>query len=539
LNRLKIERMLACSLMLVLLSSAMMAASAAEDKDILRLGLQSDKFTLMNPFVLPWGNGGVFGLTHVPLAVFKPDLSPGPSLAKSWDISSDGKSITFHLMNNASWHDGKPVTSEDVAFSFEYWKKTSKTDARNLWLNASLDNVEVIDKDTVEVTFKEPLAVATLAAQIPIIFIVPKHIWESVESPDKYEGSDAMVGCGPFVFESYDKDAQVVYLKANDKYFAGKPSVDKIEWRYYRSLDSALLALKKGDIDGMMEYYQPIPGVYAADLIKSGGIDPDIVPDIGVPEHLIFGFREYPSNVTEFRRAVSYAIDYDEIVSMIAAGYGEVPGKGYNSPALPGYDSSIPKLEYSLDKAKEMLNSSGFIDRDGDGLREAQDGSKMRLALASNPKPQLIRTAEVVSSQLRKAGLDVYVPSLTKDEFRKVLYTDKNYTMAISQSTPFGNLGADSASSYFVDLPGMYGTSKDPEIIELENASLHSKDMDELTKNRKAIQAYVAKEQPMIALIWGDAIYPVRTDRWDGWVPMNGYGPATYWSWFSLKPVGK
>jgi hypothetical protein len=83
----------------------------------------------------------------------------------------------------------------------------------------------------------------------------------------------------------------------------------------------------------------------------------------------------------------------------------------------------------------------------------------------------------------------------------------------------------------------MYGTSKDPEIIELETASLHSKNMDELTKNRKAIQAYVAKEQPMIALIWGDAIYPVRTDRWEGWAPMNGYGPATYWSWFSLKPV--
>jgi peptide/nickel transport system substrate-binding protein len=75
-----------------------MAAGAAEDESILRLGLQSDKFTLMNAFVLPWGNGAVFGMTHVPLATFKPDLSIAPCLAEDWQTTPDGKSITFHFM---------------------------------------------------------------------------------------------------------------------------------------------------------------------------------------------------------------------------------------------------------------------------------------------------------------------------------------------------------------------------------------------------------------------------------------------------------
>jgi len=297
------------------------------------------------------------------------------------------------------------------------------------------------------------------------------------------------------------------------------------------------MALEKGEIDAQMEYYQPVSGVYAADLIKASGVELCIVPDVGVPVILIFGFKNYPSNVTEFRQAISYAIDYEEVIDMIVAGYGEVPGKGFNSPALPGYDADLPELEYDPDKANELLDASGFIDKDGDGLREMPDGSKLQIPLTPSPNPKFIRTAEVISRQLRDVGLDVNVQSLSSDEFRRVFYTDKDFTMIITQSSPFTNLGADSAASIFVDLPGMYGTCKDPEIIELVENAIHSKDVDELTNNRKLIQAYIAREQPMIALVWGDAIYPVGTDRWEGWTPMYGYGPATYWSWFSLEPI--
>jgi len=84
----------------------------------------------------------------------------------------------------------------------------------------------------------------------------------------------------------------------------------------------------------------------------------------------------------------------------------------------------------------------------------------------------------------------------------------------------------------------MFGTSTDPKILEIVNDAIRSKDMDELSQNRQAIQQYVAEEQPIIALIWGDALYSVRTDRWEGWTPMYGYGPVNYWSRFSLKLVG-
>ena len=114
---------------------------------------------------------------------------------------------------------------------------------------------------------------------------------------------------------------------------------------------------------------------------------------------------------------------------------------------------------------------------------------------------------------------------------------DRDYCIFISKSTPYGNLVSDSAASYYVDIPGMYGTSTDQKIIDLVEKAMYSRDQEELLQTRSAIQEYVAENLPMIALIWGDAIYPVRTDRWEGWTPMYGYGPVNYWSWFSLKPV--
>ncbi|OPY52933.1 MAG: putative ABC transporter periplasmic-binding protein [Methanosaeta sp. PtaU1.Bin060] len=531
-----IKRLVACCLMLLFLATSIMATSAA-DASTLSLGLQRDEFKLMNAFVRPWYDSANFlGMTHVSLLAFKPDLSVAPCLAEKWDISPDGKSIKFYLVKNATWHDGKPVTADDVAFSFDYWKKNNLY-AQGHWFESYLDSAEVIDEHTVELVFKEPVATTTLTSQIPGTYIVPKHVWEKVEKPKEYDGMDAMVGCGPFIFENYDKDAAVVYLTANHNYFAGKPSVEKIEWRYYRTLDSLLLALKKGEIDAKLDYYQPVPGVYAADLIKSGNINLGIVPDIGVPLHLVFGFKQYPTNVTNFRQAISYAIDYQALIDMIAAGYGEVPCEGYSSPVLPGFNPNLPKLEYNSTKAKELLNRSGFLDIDGDGLRESPDGSKLKIPITPNSKQQVVRAAEVISRQLADVGLDTYVESLSSDKVSEKAWTNRDYYMLVGWSTPAGNIGADTGATYYADLPGLYGTCKDPEIADLVNKSMYSKDLKEMTSARSAIQEYVARQKPIIALIWGDAIYPYRTDRWENWTLMSGYGPVNYWSWFSMKPM--
>ncbi|OPY56986.1 MAG: Bacterial extracellular solute-binding proteins, family 5 Middle [Methanosaeta sp. PtaU1.Bin112] len=538
----KINRinLVASSIMLLFLVTSIVAASAADDGNVLKLGIQINEFKLMNSLVRPWYDSAncFFSLTQTSLIIYKPDLDIVPGLASSWEIAPDGKSVKFTLVENATWSDGKPVTAEDAAFSLEYWKK-NKLYTQGNWYNSYLDHVDIIDNYTVNVVFKEQVAAASLSTIVGTS-IIPKHVWEKIEKPKEYDGDNGMVGCGPFIFEKYDRDAQIVYLKANPAYFAGKPSADRIEWHYYRTLDALLLALKKGDIDAQLEYYNPVPGVYAADLLKSENIKLITVPDVGLPLHLVFGFRKYPSNITEFRQAVSYAIDYQALIDMIAAGYGKVPGKGYSVPQLPGFNPNLPKLEYNATKARDLLNSSGFIDKDGDGFRETPKGTELKIPITVDAsRPQEVRAAEIIDRELHQIGLNTYVEALSSDATNQKLNVDKDYYMFISRSTPSANCGARSGIVYYADFPGCYGTCKDPELIELSNKMIYSKNMEELIAARSAIQEYVAKEQPIIPLIWADAIYPVRTDRWEGWTPMYGYGPVNYWSWFSMKPVGK
>ena len=505
----------------------------------LRLGQQRDEFKLMNALTRPWYEAGNFigGLTHTDLVYYKPDLSIAPGLAEEWEVAPDGKSIKFYLVENAKWHDGNPVTAEDVAFTLEYWKE-HELYCNGYWLNSYLDHVDIIDDSTLEVFFTEPVAVGTLTAKM-LPYIVPKHVWEGVDEPKEYDGDDALIGCGPFIFERYDKAAETVYLRANRDYFAGTPSVNRIEWRYYRTLDTLLLALKKGDIDAQLDYYNPVPGVYAADLVKTENVELCVVPDVGTTLHLVFGYRQYPTDVKEFRQAVSYAIDYQAIIDMIAAGYGEVAGKGYTPPTVPGHNPDLPKLEYNLTKAEEILDNAGFVDRDGDGLREAPDGSKLQIPITPDAAPHIIRAAEVISNQLEKVGLDTYVDVLSKEALSKKKWKDRDYHMLIGYATPYGNLkaGGTGGATYFVDMPGMYGTCDDPELVEAVNGVMYAKTTEEARERAHKIQEYVAREQPAIALIWGDAIYPYRTDRWGGWVPQYGYGYGNYWTWFNLKPV--
>ncbi len=224
---------------------------------------------------------------------------------------------------------------------------------------------------------------------------------------------------------------------------------------------------------------------------------------------------------------------------MIAAGYGDVPSSGYVPPAAPCYNSDLPKLKYDPEREKEILSRAGFIDRDGDGFREAPNGSKLRIPIHPYVKQEYtVRAAEIIASQLRKVGLDVYVEVLSKEMISKKTWKDRDYYMVVGYATPYGMLvPPGTGAPYYADMPGLYGTCNDSELLNLLRLEMYAKSPDEVCKYARKVQEYVA-EKPIIALIHGYALYPYRTDKWDGWVLMNGYGPCNYWTWFKLKPVG-
>lgn len=522
---------------LILLFIATVWADSADDKQqTLNAGMTRFEFTLMNPLDSPWYTPAneFYGTTHVGLATFDTDLTPLPCLARNWTVSPDGKSIKFSIVENATWQDGTPLTADDVKFAYEYWRD-KQLYRQGGTLNLYLDNIEILDDYSGVIHLKEPYAYYFVRALFPTVYVIPKHIWEKVDDPTKYDGKDAMIGSGPFVFDGYDKDADTAYLKANENYFEGRPSVDKIMWRHFRDADSMLLSLKKGEIDVLFEYKTPT-GIKAESLENEAGVKVDEGNNINL-RYMIFGYKKYPMNMTQFREAVSYAIDYQSLVDSVAGGYGEVPRKGLIPSASPDYKTDLPLCEYNITKANLILDSLNFADTDGNGIRNLPNGSDLKVHLLTSPTDSDgKRIVELISYTLKKAGIDAQplIPDAT--EANKMVYDDKSYDMRVVSQDPY----MSSLSLGTIDVVSeQYGTCDDPEYIHLYQNMMSARDSAEFKEDAYALQDYYAKEMPAIPLYWYRSIYPYRSDRFEGWIPVDGYGLTSHQSWFGIKPVGE
>ncbi|HOT06337.1 MAG TPA: ABC transporter substrate-binding protein [Methanotrichaceae archaeon] len=530
------------ALILSFMISSAIQISTAEASDVsLKAGTISS-FDPLNLFKYrPWNGVNYAGFTHIGLVRYDEHLNVLPCLARDWKISDDGKSITFKLADNATWHDGTPVTAEDVKFTFDYNKKHGLPIA--YLYNNYYDHVSALDTHEVTLYSTEPVGAALLTS-LQSAYIIPKHIWEKVEDPEKYEGKDGMIGCGPFVFESYDQVATEANFRANADFFLGKPTIDSVNYQYYRTIDSMLLALKKGDIDTTFDYYMPVPAVYAASLADAKDVELGSVPDVGVLLNLEFGYNQFlkmmnESQFKKFREAVAYAVDYQQIVDMISAGYGEVPGRGYVPPTAIGYDPDIPKLEHNLAKAEGILDSLGFIDTNGNGVRNLPDGSELSFTITPPVwKQDNMRAAEVICSHLQKAGLDAQIDgeSLSnEDKCHQRIFKDRDYYMCIYYSTPY-SIMYDAGGVNCANMTGSDGTCSDPRLIDLLERVRYSNTLEQRSEAVRALQQYYSEELPFIALDWANVLYPYRTDRFGGWKIQDGYGNMNFDTWFSLKP---
>ncbi|MDD4653384.1 MAG: ABC transporter substrate-binding protein, partial [Methanothrix sp.] len=169
-----------------------------------------------------------------------------PRLAESWE-TTDMKKWIFHLVKNATWHDGVPFTSKDVKFTMEYTR-----DKKILYGATTYDvinSIETPDDYTVILNLKEPNAVCLAKlANVPII--IPEHIYANVDDPKKLTDIDKMfIGTGPYIFDSYDHAAGIVNFKANDNYWVGKPAIKNIQMRLFKNQDTMMMALQNGEID--------------------------------------------------------------------------------------------------------------------------------------------------------------------------------------------------------------------------------------------------------------------------------------------------
>ena len=503
----------------------------AAEPVVLRVG-STKPFKTTNKFGDYW-YGVLSNLTtHDSLLVLGTDMRPQPWLATDWQISADGQTFTFTIVDGALWHDGVPLTAEDVKFSIEYYRDKVPSAA---WMKEVIDAVHVVGKQ-VTLHLKKPYG--NLLTEFTTYTVIPKHIWEKVDDPATYNGADMVVGSGPFRLEKWDEAARKFTFVANAAHFLGKPTVDRLEVEVFSNMDALVMALSQGKIDVWWDYSGEFPYTYVPTLLKSGQVAFASATFLGVPVAVGFNLERYPTSELAFRQAVAQAINYQQIANLVFYGYGRVPTGGFVPPTHPHFNEALPTLTFDPKAAAALLDGLGLKDSNGDGVRETPKGEPLVLnVLTRSDQTSIVRSAELVVSDLAKVGVQAKLTAV--DSSTWVAIKDKmDYDLVFFRATPWGTLmHAGHGSGYFDARrtgQGVLHNLNAPDYLKVCDERLATASPEEQRRLDLEIQALHAKYLPGIALVWIDSVYPYRSG-WDNWVVDHIYGGVVNsFSWFQV-----
>lgn len=368
---------------------------------------------------------GVFsGLVRLDLKT----MEVKPDLAERWEVSEDGRVWTFYLRKGVRWSDGTPFTAEDVVFTFNeiYYNDSVPTSVRDiLTVKGKKIKVEKVDDYTVRFILPEPFAPFLNALSVEIL---PKHKLERFVREGTFNTAwnvntdpEEIVGTGPWVIKEYVKGQRIVYERnpyywERDEEGRRLPYVERRVGIIVSDPDTAILKFVNGEVDYIGLRPQDIqfiarqknPEIKVYDL----GSTPSTTflvfnqnPRAKIPKYKLRWFRN-----RLFRVAISHAIDREGISYLVYNGLAKPLYTPITEANRPYFDEGyFPKFEYDLEKARRILESIGFRDRDGDGILEDPEGHDLKFTLITNAGNKERETiGNIIKEDLKKIGIEVH-----------------------------------------------------------------------------------------------------------------------------------
>ncbi len=325
-------------------------------------------------------------------------------LAESWVISSDQKTITFKLKPNLKWADGKPLTSEDVLFT---WKLVIDEKTRSPYASdyQLVKKAEAPDAQTFSVTYDK--AYAPALDSWSGLQILPKHL---LEKQDIHTTAFARnpIGSHYYKLDSWTH-GENLKLSRNPLSVLGPANIDKLVTRIIPDNSAQFLELMADNIDSMgldpIKYSRIIPA--RPELQKKLALYKELGNSY---TYLGFNLKHKPFDDVRVRKAINYAIDKQEIIDGVYLGLGI----NIASPYKPGTRWSNPNLKpypHDIAKAKALLKEAGFEDLDGDGILE-RDGKPFAFEIITNQNKEREKSAVLIQRRLKDVGIDVQIRAI-------------------------------------------------------------------------------------------------------------------------------
>ena len=326
-----------------------------------------------------------------------------PLLAESMEISKDGLEITVKLKKDIWFSDGVPVTADDVIFTYQTMMnpEIDAADIRNYYDNVK--EVVKIDDRTVKFVLKE-LYWQTIES-VGVFDILPRHIYQFTDPKQFNSRRSNPVGSGPYVFERWDVGQQVV-LRRNENYWGKKPKLNRLVFKFITNSMASLQALRSHDIDTM----EPSSEQFF-ELSKDEQFKKDF--NMLMYWRPNFGYSYIGWNQTKVffkdrrvRLAMTCSVNRPAIVEYIQKGYGKIVTGSFYVYGKQN-DPNIKPWPFDLEKAKQLLDEAGWIDNDGDGIRD-KDGMAFRFKLSyPSGNETYERIIKMIKDDTARVGVDV------------------------------------------------------------------------------------------------------------------------------------
>ena len=357
-------------------------------------------------------------------------------LARGWEVTLDGLTYTFYLRSNAYWHDGNPVTADDVVFTIGLLQDDDFPGPPELgasvWQGVT---VEKVDRRTVRFMLSEPYAPFLDHTTVGIL---PSHLLRGIPVARLAAAQFNLspVGSGPFQLEEIEVESGLItsmVLEQSSRYYGARPYLDRVQFRFYPSDQTALNGYEAGEVEGIARITIPdLPRARALpslNLFSAQMAEYAIVfLNLGRPD-LTF-FQE-----PEVRQALLYALDRQQIIDEVLEGQAVVA----HSPLIPGtwaYKDDVPHYEYAPDRANGLLNNAEWIQRAADNGLRRKGGQLLSFTLLTSSEPERMRTAQMLAEQWAAIGITVTVETASPLEVREALERRDFEAILVHLSTP-------------------------------------------------------------------------------------------------------
>jgi peptide/nickel transport system substrate-binding protein len=446
-------------------------------------------------------------------------------LAESWDVSPDGRKITFHLRKGVTWHDGRPFTSEDVMFTYRRMidPNTPTAYAEDFKQVTRAANP---DPYTFVVEYDKPFAPALASWGMHVL---PKHLLETYPDISRSPLNKKPVGTGPFRFVEWKTGEKTVF-EANPDYFEGRPYLSRVITRVIPDPATMFLELKSGGIDMM--------GLTPLQYTRQTKTE-EFRKSFNKYRYLSFGYTYLGFRLSHplfsdrrVRQAFAYAINKKEIIDGVLFGLGQ-EATGPYKPGTWAHNPDVKRYPYDPERAKALLAEAGWKDAGGKGVLEKGGGKFAFTVLTNAGNESRAKTAEIIQQNLAAVGIRMEIRTLEWSAFINEFVDKRKFDAVI--------LGWSISQD-----PDQYDiwSSKKTGPKELNFVGFADAEVDrlleegrrtfEIEKRRKAyfrIQEILAEEQPYVFLYYPDSL-PVVQKRIHGIEPAPAGISYNFIKWY-------